>query len=265
MIYNYNNNYSGIFIFSFLVFVITPYLLSAQNNSAVSNNVLKVKTTPDFTVTGDGTSVNWNNTEWVQLPQYNTETLRNAGWHIPLQPNGKKDPQYKTLFKILYSGRGIYCLFRCRDSIITATLKEDYANLYDEDVVEVFLRPDTSLPAYFEYELSPLNYELPILILNNKGNAMGWKPWQYEGVRKTVHAVKVNEQDPDSDRFTWTAEFFIPYALLTPMSNMPPSKGTQWRANFYRIDYDSNPVYSGWQLTRGSFHDPEKFGILEFE
>jgi len=263
----YNNNYRGIFFFIFLVFVSGPRLLFAQKDPAVNNNVLKVKSTADFIVTGDGTSVNWNNTGWNNLPQYSSETLRNAGWHIhiPAQYSGSADPQYKTLFKILYSDKGIYCLFRCRDSLITATLKEDYANLYDEDVVEVFLRPDTSLPAYFEYELSPLNYELPILILNNKGNAMGWKPWQYEGVRKTAHAVKINEQDPDSDRFTWTAEFFIPYALLTPMGNVPPSKGTKWRANFYRIDYDRNPVYCGWQLTRESFHDPEKFGILEFE
>ena len=155
-------------------------------------------------------------------------------------------------------------MFECEDRMITATLKEDFLNLYDEDVVEVFLRPDTSLPLYFEYELSPLNFELPILILNNEGKIRGWRPWQYEGVKKTIHAVKINEKNPGSG-LTWTAEFFIPFALLEPMGNVPPKKGTQWRANFYRIDYDSNPVYSSWQLTRESFHDPEKFGILEFE
>ena len=125
-------------------------------------------------------------------------------------------------------------MYKCEDSVITATLKADYLNLYDEDVVEVFLWTDTTLPVYFEYELSPLNFELPILILNNKGKMMGWKPWQYEGERKTIHAISIKEKNKKDNRFTWTAEFFIPYSLLSPMDNVPPAKGTQWRANFYR-------------------------------
>ena len=40
----------------------------------------------------------------------------------------------------------------------------DFLDLYNEDVVEVFLWPDESFPVYFEYEVSPLNYELPIII-----------------------------------------------------------------------------------------------------
>ncbi len=248
-----------------LVLGLSFSFLFAQNNSCVNNNSLKVNSTNDFIIIGDGSAENWKKTDWNNLPQHNRNTLKNAGWNISLQPSNNKDVRYETSFKILYSSKGLYCLFKCEDSIITATLKEDYLNLYDEDVVELFLRPDTSLPAYFEYELSPLNFELPILILNNKGNAMGWKPWQYKGGRKTKHAIKINKKNPVNNRLTWTAEIFIPFALLHPLNNVPPKKGTQWRANFYRIDYDLKPTYFGWQLTRGSFHDPEKFGILEFK
>ncbi len=242
-----------------------PSWLLAQSESSVNNNVLKVKSTTDFIVTGDGSSENWKNADWNILPQHSSKTLRNAGWNIPMQRDSIKDLQYKTYFKILYSAKGIYCLYKCEDSAITATLKEDFSSLYDEDVIEAFFWTDTSMPVYFEYELSPLNFELPILILNNKGKMMGWKPWQYEGARKTKHAVKINEKNAANNRFTWTAEFFIPFALLEPMGNVPPIKGTQWHANFYRIDYDRKPVYSGWQLTRESFHDLEKFGVLRFE
>ncbi|MEP6594747.1 MAG: carbohydrate-binding family 9-like protein [Ginsengibacter sp.] len=230
----------------------------------VNKNILKVKNTPDFTVTGDGSSENWKSTEWNRLLQHNRSTLKNAGWDIS-QSGNNTDNKYETSFKILYSGKGLYCLFKCEDGVITATLRGDYLNLYDEDVVEVFLRPDVNLPVYFEYELSPLNFELPILIINNKGKFMGWQPWQYKGERKIIHAIKINEKNPENNRLTWTAEIFIPFALLEPINNVPPKKGTQWRANFYRIDYDRNPVYYGWQLTRKSFHDPEKFGTLEFE
>ncbi len=240
-------------------------LLVAQKVAVQPGNNLVIKHTNDFTIAGDGSASEWNNTGWNVITQRNSETLRKEGWNMKVGSSIVKDPSYETLFKILYSDKGIYCLFKCEDSIITSTLKEDYANLYDEDVVEAFFRPDTTLPAYFEYELSPFNYELPILILNNNGNAMGWKPWQYEGARKTIHSTRVNKKNINNERFDWAAEFFIPYALLSPMGNVPPLKGTKWRANFYRIDYDINPVFSSWQLTRESFHDFKRFGTIEFE
>ena len=253
---------SGLLI---VLFCFTGSLLVAQRDAVALPGTLKIKHTKDFTFTGDGSAAEWNNAAWNIITQRNSETLRKEGWFMTPEPGGSKDLQYETRFKILYSDTGIYCLFRCEDSIITATLKEDYAKLFNEDVVEAFFRTDTTMPVYFEYELSPLNYELPILILNKKGNATGWKPWKYEGPRKTRHAIKISEKNTGGNRFTWTAEFFIPYALLTSLGNVPPSKGTRWRANFYRIDYDRNPVYSSWQLTRENFHDFERFGIIEFD
>ncbi len=255
---NRNNCYQ---LTLFVVLLLASSAMVAQNNSGV----IKVKSTTDFTVTGSGSAANWATAEWNNIQQRDSKTLRNNSWNIPLENDSTKDLEYKTYFKILYSDKGIYLLYKCEDSLITATIQGDYLNLYDEDVVEAFLRPDTTLPIYFEYELSPLNFELPILIINNNGNIMGWQPWQYEGERKTIHAIKINERNTNDSRLTWTAEFFIPYKLLNPLNNVPPAKGAQWRANFYRIDYDRNPVYSSWQLTRNSYHDPQKFGIIQFE
>lgn len=252
-------------IFTLLTFFLLSSSLFGQMVASVNDNLLKIKKTNDFPVTGDGSSGNWNTAGWISLPQYSREALRKAQWSIPAESNNKKNLVYKTSFKVLYSSTGFYCLFKCEDSIITATLTEDFSNLFNEDVVEVFLQPDTTLPAYFEYELSPLNYELPLMIVRNEGSFMGWLPWHYKGERKTKHAVKIQERDPRNNRISWTAEMFIPYSLLQPMVKAAPKKGTKWRGNFYRIDYDVNPVYSGWQLTRKGFHDPEKFGILEFE
>jgi hypothetical protein len=259
-----NKNYFPLFFSISLLFVLAPSLVLAQNG-ALNGNILKVKSTTDFTVTGDGSSKNWKNAPWNILLQHSSKTLKNAGWEIQPQSGNSNNTKYQTAFKILYSNKGIYCLFQCEDSLITATLKGDFLNLFEEDVVEVFLRPDANLPVYFEYELSPLNFELPILILNNKEKIMGWQPWPYQGERKTIHAVKINDVDPANKRITWTAEVFIPFTLLEPINNVPPKKGTKWRGNFYRIDYDRKPVYYGWKLTRRSFHDPERFGILEFE
>ncbi len=257
-------NYLNKFCSLLLSFCLPITLLHAQSAAATDNNLI-VKHTKDFIITGDGSAVEWKNAEWNKIIQRSPETLRKEGWNILWETGDMKDVSYETTFKILYSDKGIYCLYKCEDSVITATIKEDYGALYDEDVVEAFFRPDTSMPVYIEYELSPLNYELPILIVNKNGNSRGWKPWQYTGANKTIHAVNINRKNKSDERFAWTAEFFVPFTLLIPMENVPPSKGTQWRANFYRIDYDQSPAYSSWRLTRENYHDYERFGVIEFE
>ena len=41
---------------------------------------------------------------------------------------------------------------------------DDFEDIFNEDVVEAFFWPEESSVIYFEYELSPYNYELPILV-----------------------------------------------------------------------------------------------------
>jgi hypothetical protein len=212
----------------------------------VDSTVLTVNKTKDFEITGDGNSDNWNNEKWLSL------TKRNE--------NGVA---YLTKIKILYSDSGIYCLYYCQDNKLTSTFREDFSDLFNEDVAEAFFWTDEKLPMYFEYEISPFNYELPILVPNINGNFLGWRPWHYEDGRKTRHATRVIKNN--GNVIAWTAEFFIPYKLLKPMTNIPPAKGTTWRANFYRIDYDEKPSAWSWQLTRTNFHDYERFGTLLFK
>ena len=206
----------------------------------------EVKRTFDFSVTGDGSAPEWAKAVWLELPQREIKNL-----------------QYATNVKILYSDSGIYCLYSCEDHFITATLQEDFADLFNEDVVEAFFWPDDTRPVYFEYELSPLGYELPILVPNFNGKFLGWRPWHYEGNRKTKHASKINKEGNRVS--SWTAEFFIPFVLFKPLNNVPPGPGTRWRANFYRIDYDQPGLEWSWQQTRTNFHDYDRFGTIVFQ
>jgi len=209
-----------------------------------------IKKCQNFKITGDGISLPWKNTEWINL----------------VQPD-KKNLSYQTKVKVLYSETGIYFLFNCEDKKLTSTMKADNLNLWEEDVVEVFLWTDEEFPVYFEYELSPFNYELPIIVPNNKGNFLGWLPWHYDGNRRTQHATSVTGGNKESGSTIsgWIAEFFIPYKLLAPLSHVPPLSGTKWRANMYRIDYDNGQVPFAWQKTDNTFHEYNKFGIFIFE
>ena len=212
---------------------------------------LEIGRTEDFELTGAGGARAWEKTDWIALPHRKG-------------PN----PEFRTDMKILYSGTGLYFLFRCGDAKLTAFLDGDFLDLWKEDVVEVFLRPDERDPLYFEYELSPLDHELPILVPNLDGHFWGWRPWHYEGDRRTRHATAVSggEKRGGAAIREWTAECFIPFALLKPMRNVPPDPGSRWRANFYRCDYDAGSMaYWSWQPVEKMFHEYGRFGVLEFQ
>ena len=224
--------------------------ISFGQGNAGNNDALVIRKCADFNVTGDGNNDQWNKTDWVFLSHQGSDFI-----------------DYKTRVKVLSSTAGIYFLFDCEDEKLTTTLKGDNLNLWEEDVVEVFLWPAEDFPVYFEYEVSPMNYELPILVPNYKGKFLGWLPWNYEGDKKVIHATSVRggEKVSGGKVTAWTAEFFIPYKLLAPLPNVPPESGSRWRANMYRIDYDKGSSHFSWRKTSGTFHDYNRFGTFIFE
>ena len=148
----------------FLIAFIPLSLFAQENVSKARTVIVRVS---DFEVTGTGSAHEWSQTDWVNIPKRNNDRI-----------------DYSTNAKILWSETGIYFLMNCEDRKITATMQGHNLNLWEEDVVEVFLMPDEKYPLYFEYQLSPLNYELTLLIPNLDGNFLGWLPWKYDVERK---------------------------------------------------------------------------------
>jgi len=211
---------------------------------------LSVKPTLDFEITGKGDAAPWQQTEWTALRRR--------------QPDGHP---YDCRFKLLYSTTGLYVLMDASDKTLTATMSEDFLDLWNEDVFEMFLWTDERHPIYFEYQISPLNRELAILVPNFGGQFLGWRPWHYERDRVTRKHTSIAGGAKTSGAAIdgWRAEFFIPYTLLRPLQNVPPKPGTVWRANFYRMDYDGGKrTQWEWAPVGPSFHEYQKFGELVF-
>jgi hypothetical protein len=212
---------------------------------------LTVPRVEDFAVTGRGDNAAWNAVPWTTL------NARNGVTGAPA-----------TRIKVAYSSTGIYVFMDAEDRRLTATYEEDFSDLWKEDVFEAFLWPDERDPLYFEYEISPLGRELPILIPNLDGNFLGWRPWHYGGDRRVRHETTIVGGPKESGAAIegWRAEIKIPYALLAPLRNVPPQAGARWRANFYRVDYDDGRTLQwDWARVGRSFHEFRKFGTLRFE
>lgn len=219
------------------------FLFAFQSNG----DTLNVSSVSDFKVTGKGDKPQWDSASWISLNKLD---------------KGLED--YDTRYKILYSKKGIYVLFSGKDKKITSTYQNDFDDLYNADVFEVFFHTNPAEPLYFEYEISALNKELVLLIPNLDGKIMGWRPWHYEKERLVQKAVNIVKDSKGMQ--SWTAECFFPYALLQPLQATPPKKGTVWNANFCRLDYDAGHMVKwSWSPIKVTFHEFKVFKSIRFQ
>jgi hypothetical protein len=212
---------------------------------------LLIHPTTDFEITGKGDAAAWSSCEWISLTPFGGSAT------------------FATKIKALYSSKGVYFLFDCEDQKLTSTILEDGGALFDEDVVELFLQPDESQRLYLEYEVSPLDKQLLLLVPNDGRHFFGWVPQPHlEADRLPRHATSIRggTREPHAKVTGWSAEIFVPYLLMIGLGNVPPKKDTVWRGNFYRIDYDEKPrTYFSWCRDTGRiFHDFKHFGWLRF-
>ncbi len=180
-----------------------------------------------------------------------TAPLRfNADWQ------GKNaDPERETEVRLLWTPESLYLQFRAKYCVITifsdAAPNGRRDQLWDRDVVEVFLQPDpTQLRRYKEFEVSPNGFWIDLDI------ALGEKNDLKSGLRRRV---TLNEAAK-----TWVAVLALPMKCL--VDRFDPA--ATWRVNFYRVEGAAEPrFYSAWQPTRTpapNFHVPEAFGELVF-
>jgi hypothetical protein len=191
----------------------------------------------------DSSHKDWNLLPWMVMEQV-----------------GIRQAAYETKAKLAYNKHGIASVVWCQDRVLTVQDREDFGDLYLDDVVEWFFWTDERYPVYIEYEMSPKNKELILFVSNTNGEFMGWQPWKYEKDRRISHQVVVEEGN------TWIASCFIPFALLKGLSNSNPRAGTVWRGNIFRMDFDQTPE-AKWALDPESgaqFHNYKQFAILRF-
>jgi hypothetical protein len=139
-----------------------------------------------------------------------------------------------------------------------ATLRERDADLWTEEVVEVFLAPGAETPqSYFELELNPLGTVFDARIECPHGDRRDLavdRGWHCAGLETRAEL--------DAAGRLWRAELAIPWSAVGPRP-IPE----RWRLNIFRIDRPpgGDPEFSAWSPTRvepADFHRPERFGFL---
>jgi hypothetical protein len=129
--------------------------------------------------------------------------------------------------------------------------------LWEQDVVEMFIDEEGDCKRYMELVVSPNGVLCDLMIIHEDDNAplsfIIDKEWEVQGFETFIEV--------DGDRRTYT--FTIPFSNFAS----PPSAGTVWRANFFRIDDEENGTrhYQAWSPTGAvNYHISDRFGKLVF-
>ncbi len=197
---------------------------------------------------------------WRQAPS--------TGSFTRFDPDRADGKDLRTEAKLAWDDENLYVAWRCEDPDVWSEIRERDGDLWEGEVVEIYVDADGDGEEYREIEISPLNSVVDL----NIPKAIGGAPQDVEGARKwnaqgMVSAVSVdgtldNRGDGDA---SWTVEAAIPLANFVDAGDMPRI-GDQWRVQLLRIDRSKSlpaPQFSAWSVT-DTFHNPGRFGRLIF-
>jgi len=164
-----------------------------------------------------------------------------------------------TRVELLDDGTRLCVRFDCVDARPWATLDARDADLWTEEVVELFVAPGEGTPTrYLEIELNPLGTLFDARVFNPGGDRKAFevdRDWACDDL----------ESDVARTADGWSARLAMPWTSISPAGEAPPRF---WRLNLFRIDRPSDGAaeFSAWSPTfvdPPDFHRPARFGVLE--
>jgi hypothetical protein len=172
-----------------------------------------------------------------------------------------------TKARLLWDRKYLYFVAEMEDADLYADVKEHNGMTWHNDVFELFFKPSKDSLLYYEFQVTPLNTKLE-LMLPSRG-AGGWQRFRSAGEMGMETAVKLdgtlNKWD-DKDR-GWVAEGRIPWTAFKAAGGKPEA-GAVWRFALCRFDYSATleqpELSSCAPLTRPEFHRYEDYGELKF-
>ncbi len=180
-------------------------------------------------------------------------------------PDGKRTPEQKTSGKLLWDAKYLYLGIECEDTDIWSEFTKRDENLWEQEVVEVFLQPDSTNNSYAEIQVSPAGVLFDAIFNSYRSDLAKARAKNLD----VLHAVKVdgtlNKRD-DQDR-GWVVELAIPLTQLPSVTSIPED-GANWRLNLFRLDSPSGKRQeaAAWSPPKvGDFHALHRFGNLIFK
>ncbi len=176
-------------------------------------------------------------------------------------------PKFLTSVRLLWDDEYLYVGADMEDFDVNATHKEHNSQLWDDDVIELFLKPREDRNFYYEFQVNPLATTLNLLIgRRGAGTFDRWRTWE-SGMKAAVTIQGTLNDWTDKDA-GWCAEFAIPLKAFES-TGPRPQLGDRWRFALCRYEYsvyiqDGPELSSSARLPEVNFHKYEAYDYLEF-
>lgn len=181
--------------------------------------------------------------------------------------DGQRTPPTATKARFLWDNEYLYFAAEMEDTDVSAKITEHDGKLWSEDVFELFFKPATDQPGYYEFQVNPQNTQLD-MFLPARG-AGGYEKYVREREFHWTTAVRVHgtlNKPGDTDQ-GWTVEGRIPWSDFQPTGGKPAA-GDIWLHALCRYDYSVSfaepALSSNAPLTKPSFHRYEDYQPVKF-
>ncbi|MCS6914723.1 MAG: carbohydrate-binding family 9-like protein [Myxococcales bacterium] len=168
--------------------------------------------------------------------------------------------------RVLWDDKHLYVAFEFADKDVWGSLTRHDDKLWTQEAAELFIDADGDGKTYIELQVSPRNVTFDSWLPAYRQNDNAW-----DAPVKTAVQVRGTLDKRDDVDQGWTVEMAIPHEVargrLAEMKNVPPTVGTQWRVNFFRMDMPAGKpqVASAWSPPLvPDFHALDRFGTLIF-
>lgn len=172
-----------------------------------------------------------------------------------------------TKAKLLWDRDNIYFFAEMEDADLYADVKEHDGQCWDNDVFELFFKPDDKQPGYYEFQANALGTKLD-MFLPRRG-AGGYPRFKADGEFHMRVAVKLRGslndwRDKDQG---WSVEGSIAWKDFLRTGGRPEA-GDFWKFALcrydYSVDFEGPELSSCAPLTVANFHHWEDYAPLKF-
>ena len=175
----------------------------------------------------------------------------------------------RTEAALLWDDQNLYVQAVAADADLRGRFRRRTDPLWEEDVVELFLKPYEDKSGYYEFEVNPIGTLMALKIDDRKdkkslAERSAWEP----GIASAVQAAGTVNDSSDTDRF-YRVILAIPWKSLSLIGGKAPKAGDTWKFTFCRCDYardrkkaeESNSA----PMTTDDWHRFEQYSALRFE
>jgi uncharacterized repeat protein (TIGR03806 family) len=183
----------------------------------------------------------------------------------------ERPPQAPTNAKLLWDREYLYFLAVMPDRDLVAKVTEHDGQVWTDDAFELFIKPATDKPGYYEFEVNPANTVLDMFLAER--DAGGYARFKSDGEFNVETAVRLegtlNAADGGGDK-AWTVEGRIPWRGFLRTGGRP-APGEVWTFAACRVDVSADatePELSSSAVLKSNatadFHHFEDYSPLVF-